>query len=130
MAVSQGECGGGPRNGRSPSSTVITPENQSGGCHRGALEKSARNASNPKAKSHQAGFGAPEPALANVDLPTDARHSRSWLAGLGHSWGARFVKINIAGPREEKRAGIYALLNSVPGLCLPVGPFIGRQHGP
>jgi len=62
--------------------------------------------------------------LDQGDLEGVAREIVGWLADTS------FVKINIAGPREEKRAGIYALVYSVLDLCLPAGQFVGQQHRP
>ena len=53
--------------------------------------------------------------LDQGNLEEVAREMVEWLAQ------ARFIMINVAGPREEKRPGIYALVFSVLDLCLAVG---------
>lgn len=44
-----------------------------------------------------------------------ARDITEWLAQ------EKFIMINVAGPREEKRPGIYALVSSVFDLCIASG---------
>ena len=53
--------------------------------------------------------------LDGGDLAPAALQVVEWLKQ------GQFATLNIAGPREEKRPGIYALVTSVLDLCLTAG---------